>query len=257
MNFAQKFDHKLNIFQSVVLSLLTKIGPFFVALMPSCFTAYSVYFVFEQKAGEYIAVLFSLIVAIAIEAVAIVVTHTALDLYNAYREQQIELLKVVLMCFLIPFYVIAVAAAVYFSGDAFDPLVKSLGMASPLLTCIVYLSVALAQDVLRVKNKVAQEQGEQKESKKEQAAFARELRRQQLQQEHEQRLKMLELQAQVELAKVQSTMQQESKEEQEIEQAPICPFCSSEQKSKKALNAHLGHCKMRAKTEQSVNGAAH
>lgn len=250
MNFAQKFDNKLNIFQALLLSLLTKLGPFTVALMPSLFTGYAIYSVFAEEAGPFIAGLFALVAVIAIETVAIVVTHTALDLYNAWREKQIEIVKVVLMMFLIPFYVLGVAGAVYFSEDAFVPLVKALGVVSPLLTCIVYISVALAQDVQKIKTQAALEQTEQKESKKEDLAFARELKRKQQEQEHELRLKQLEATTQVQLAQVALPKQEVSKQEQDV----ICPFCSEEQKSIKALNAHKGHCKKRAKIEQGTNG---
>ena len=43
-----------------------------------------------------------------------------------------------------------VAFVVGFSNDAFTPLVKSLGIASPFLTCIVYIAVALARDLSRI-----------------------------------------------------------------------------------------------------------
>ena len=100
-----------------------------------------------------LALFFSFVVGFAIETVGIVATHTTIDLYNAKQQKLIEPVKFQVMAWLVPVYVIGVALVVGFSEDAFVPLVKGLGIASPFLTCIVYIAVALAQDLSRLESK--------------------------------------------------------------------------------------------------------
>ena len=152
-SFPQKFDSFLDSIQAIFLSLLAKLGPFFVALMPALFTGYSIFYTFTDEAGEHMALFFAVVVGLAIETVGIVATHTAIDLYNAKQQDLIEPIKFRVMAWLVPVYVIGVALVVGLSGEAFTPLVKALGIASPFLTSIVYIAVALAQDMSRLESK--------------------------------------------------------------------------------------------------------
>ena len=145
--FTQLFDGFLDAVQSILLSVLVRIGPFFVALMPALFTAYSIYHTFKVEAGHELALFFAGVVGLAMETVGIIATHTAIDLYNAKQQGLIAPGKFRLLTWLIPVYVFGVAGVVAFSKDAFTPLVKSLGIASPFLTCVVYIAVALARDL--------------------------------------------------------------------------------------------------------------
>jgi hypothetical protein len=151
--FTIRFDHFLDAIQAILMSCLVKLGPFFVALMPSLFTAYSIFHTFKDEAGDYLALFFAVVVGVAIETVGIVATHTAIELYTAKQQEIIEPVKFQVMAWLVPVYVIGVAAIVGFSEDAFTPLVKGLGIASPFLTCIVYIAVALSRDLLRIETK--------------------------------------------------------------------------------------------------------
>lgn len=149
-NLTKQFDNFLDAVQSIIMSFLVKLGPFFVALMPSLFTAYAVFHTFEAEAGWELALLFALVVGAAMETVGIVATHTCIDLYNGKEAGIVQPVKFKVMVWLVPVYVIGVACVVGFSGDAFTPLVKSLGIASPFLTAIVYVAVALHRDIIRI-----------------------------------------------------------------------------------------------------------
>lgn len=162
--FTQAFDNLLDSVQSVLMSTLTKLGPFFVALMPSSFLAYAIYHTFEQSAGHALALFFALVVGAAWETVGIVACHVTIDLYNAVESKTIQPVKFWLMLALIPVYVLGVAGVVYFSQDAFVPLVKGLGVASPFLTTIVYTAVALARDLRRIEAKQTEEDHRQVET---------------------------------------------------------------------------------------------
>ncbi len=74
-----KFDEILDLIQGILLSVLVKIGPFFVALMPAMFTAYATYHTFAIEADHRLALFFGLVVGVAIETVGIVATHSAVD----------------------------------------------------------------------------------------------------------------------------------------------------------------------------------
>lgn len=152
-SFPRRFDSFLDAIQSVLMSILVKIGPFFTALMPAMFSAYSIFHTFKSEAGPLLALLFAFVVGLALETVGIVATHTAIDLYNAKQAKLVEPAKFRLMVWLVPIYVLGVAAVVYFSEDAFTPLVKGLGVASPFLTCIIYIAVALARDLANIEAK--------------------------------------------------------------------------------------------------------
>jgi predicted outer membrane lipoprotein len=147
--------------QGMILSLLVKLGPFLVAIMPGLFTGYAIYFRFLAEAGYGLALAFAVITALALETVGIVSTHTAISLYNAMTRGIVKPVKFKLMAWLVPVYVGGVSSVVYFSGDVFTDLVRSLGVASPVLTCIVYIAVALARDITQIEE--AQEAIEIKE----------------------------------------------------------------------------------------------
>lgn len=193
--FPQKFDNFLDAIQSILMSLLVKLGPFFVALMPALFTAYSIFHTFKDEAGYYLALFFAVVVGIAIETVGIVATHTAIDLYNAKQQQIIEPVKFQVMAWLVPTYVIGVAAVVFFSEDAFTPLVKGLGIASPFLTCIVYIAVALARDLSRIETKKALIDERQATIENEDQQWRRDKERLELEMKHQERLAKIQSQS--------------------------------------------------------------
>jgi DNA-binding Lrp family transcriptional regulator len=163
----QTIDRFLDDIQSIVMSFLVKLGPFCVALMPALFTGYSIYFTFRIEAGSNLALFFAIVVGLAMETVGIVATHTALDLYNAVEEGYIKPVKFKLMVLLVPVYILGASAVVLFSENAFTPLVKSLGVASPFLTVIVYVAVALARDIRRAEAK--QDKTESRQDKEKEA----------------------------------------------------------------------------------------
>ncbi|MCL4295710.1 MAG: hypothetical protein KJ077_08280 [Anaerolineae bacterium] len=199
----KQFDNFLDAIQSIIMSFLVKLGPFFVALMPSLFTAYAIFHTFEEEAGWELALLFALVVGAAIETVGIVATHTCIDLYNGKEAGIIQPIKFKLMAWLVPVYVIGVAAVVGFSGDAFTPLVKSLGIASPFLTAIVYVAVALHRDIIRIMaqqseadNRQAtietESQKRQEAAEVEQRQWQREKERLELELKHKERMARIE-----------------------------------------------------------------
>jgi hypothetical protein len=186
--FPKRFDRFLDAIQAILMSCLVKLGPFFVALMPALFTAYSIFHTFRDEAGDYLALFFAGVVGVAIETVGIVATHTAIDLYNAKQQAIIEPVKFQVMAWLVPTYVIGVAAVVGFSEDAFTPLVKSLGIASPFLTCIVYIAVALARDLSRIETKQAVIDERQATIEDEDRQWQRDKERLELEMKHQERL---------------------------------------------------------------------
>lgn len=202
-NFPKWFDNLLDAIQSVLMSTLTKLGPFTVALMPASFTAYAIYHTFEESAGHALALFFAIVVGAAWETVGIVACHTAIDLYNAAEDKLIQPVKFWVMLALIPVYVLGVALVVYFSGDAFVPLVKGLGVASPFLTTITYTAVGLLRDIKRIEAKQASVEDKQAEAEAherarqeaieaEQRAWQREKERMELEQKHAERLARIE-----------------------------------------------------------------
>lgn len=188
MKFPKIFDNFLDAIQAVLMSFLVKLGPFAVALMPALFTAYAVYFTFEPEAGAELAFLFAMVVGLALETVGIVATHTAIELYNAKDVGLIQPVKFRLMVWLVPVYVVIVALMVGFSKNAFTPLVKGLGIASPFLTCVVYVAVALARDLARTRAQQIEEIDRDSEANAEEQAWQR--RKELLEMEHRQEAKL-------------------------------------------------------------------
>lgn len=190
-NLAKQFDIVLDTIQAIILSLLVKLGPFFVALMPALFTGYAVYATFWPKVGFEVALFFALVVSVAMETVGIVATHTAVDLYNGTESKVIHPVKFWLMTALVPVYAMGVAGVVYFSDEAFEPLVKALGVASPFLTVIVYIAVALARDLAKAQDKQSEVRDEEKEIEAEDRAWQREKERLELEQKHAEKLERI------------------------------------------------------------------
>lgn len=186
-------DNVLDDIQAILMSLLVKLGPFLVALMPALFTAYAIYFTYRIEAGPTMALLFAIVVGLAMETVGIVSVHTAIQLYNAWQEGLSQRVKFRWMLALIPIYVVGVAGVVLFSGEAFTPLVKALGVASPFLTCIVYFAVALARDIHRTEVQQAGLLDRQAEVEAESREWERE----------KERIKMRDLQA-AKLARIEA-----------------------------------------------------
>lgn len=200
-NFPKWFDNLLDAIQSVLMSFLVKLGPFFVALMPALFTAYAIFHMFKVDAGPKIALLFALVVGASFETVGIVACHTALDLYNAMEAKLIQPVKFWLMVALIPVYIIGVASVVGFSQDAFTPLVKGLGIVSPFLTTIVYVAVALAMDISRIEARQEIIEDKQAQIEAEERAWQREKERMELEQKHAEKLARIEAKRAVEASK--------------------------------------------------------
>lgn len=186
------FDSLLDAVQAVLMSILVKLGPFMVALMPALFTAYSIYHTFQAEAGHELALFFAVVVGLAMETVGIVATHTAIDLYNAVQEGYTQRSKFRLMVWLVPVYVIGVSLVVGFSGDAFTPLVKGLGVASPWLTCIVYVAVALARDIKRTQARQRAEELARQQEVNEDRDWDRRKERLELEFRHEEKLARIE-----------------------------------------------------------------
>lgn len=190
--FTQTFDNALDAIQFMLMSTITKLGPFTVALMPGLFTAYSVFHTFKDAGGNAFALIIAIVIALALETVGIKATHVATDLYNAMDEKLIQPVKFWLMLALIPVYVLAVAGLVYFSGDAFTPLVKGLGVASPFLTVIVYIAVALANDLKKIEAKQASVENKQDTIEADDRQWEREKERIILEQKHQERLSKID-----------------------------------------------------------------
>lgn len=223
MNIPQMFDKLLDAIQAMLMSYLTKLGPFFVALMPAMFTASAVYFTSRDGAGPEMALFYAIVVGMAFETIGIVSVHTAVALYNAKEQGIIKPVKFKLMAGLVPVYVIGVAAVVYLSEDAFTPLVRWLGIASPFLTSIVYVAVALARDIKQIESKQrkvedrqaeieADERVQQAEIKAEGRAWKREQGRLELELKYKERraeieAKTVQLDAQIAQATVQPIVQ--------------------------------------------------
>ena len=120
----------LDLIQAVLISLLIKLGPFFVALMPASFTGYATYQIFIGFGENWLlALAYALIVAAGFETVGIVVTHTAIDLYNALLAKQITPAKFWTMLLMIPVYAVAVIGVIWWSETTFPPLVKGIAFA--------------------------------------------------------------------------------------------------------------------------------
>ncbi len=190
--FTKQFDNALDAIQSILMSILVKIGPFFVALMPALFTAYAIYHTFKGDAGPGLALFFGVTVALAMEATGIVAIHTSVDLYNAAEDKTIQPIKFWLMVALIPFYVGGVSLVIAFSQDAFTPLVKSLGIASPFLTTVIYVAVALRRDVTRIEAKQEQVEDKQAQLEADQREWERERERLEMELKHSEKLARIE-----------------------------------------------------------------
>jgi len=186
--FPQRFDRFLDAIQALLMSFLVKLGPFFVALMPALFTAYSIFYTFQPEAGFTLALSFAVVVGLAMETVGIVATHTAIDLYNAKQQGIIEPVKFQVMSWLVPIYVLGVSLVIIFSEDAFTPLVKGLGVASPFLTCTVYIAVALARDLARIAAKQTEKTERQYALEDEQRHWEWKKERLELEMKHEEKL---------------------------------------------------------------------
>lgn len=241
-------DILLSKVQKIIISVIVNLGPFFVAAMPASFTGYSVYNIFKEQ--PVIAFAFALIVGFALEAVGILATHTSVQLYNAFKEDVIEKNKFYIMAWMVPIYIIAVDLVVIYS-EAFESLIFGIAFASPWLTVIVYLAIALAADaqLARKQIELARSKAELKEAEQSQHEFARseaqadrELRREQMQLKHELALKRLELDS--------ANAQAPQKPDGDYE----CPYgCGDIRPTVQARSAHMAHCQLRP-VEINQNG---
>ena len=126
----QAIDEFFALIETILPSLVARLGPFVVALMPSLFTGYSVYETLYQKAGAELAFIFALAVAVAIECAGIYLGH------NAVRISGWGWL-------LAGLYVLGVWGIVVFGHAAFSGLSLGIGLFSPVLVLSVYISHAL------------------------------------------------------------------------------------------------------------------
>lgn len=161
----KEIERTLDLIQEILLSLLIKLGPFFVALMPSMFTGYSIYYSFEESAGHRTALTFAFVVAVAVETVEIVITHIAVSLYNGWQERLIQPAKFWVMATMVPIAALTISLTIANSGEAFEPLIRSLGIASPFLTVMVNMAVALSRDLKGAVSKREREEAEIRQEK--------------------------------------------------------------------------------------------
>lgn len=251
MQLSVELNAMLDEIQAILLSFLIKLGPFAVALMPALFTAYAIFHTFKSEAGTELALLFAVVVGLALETVGIIATHISVDLYNGWQSGIIKPLKFWLMVALVPFYVFGVALVIYFSGTAFTPLVRSLGIASPFLTCVVYVAVALARDLSKIEQKEASISQHEWQLELEERRHKQALELRQLDLEQTRALRRIDANAQVriELAKAEATKQIEPAPMPAIFQSVpaqskfICEDCDRDGfKTIQALNAHQRFC---------------
>lgn len=272
-NFTQRFDNVLDSIQSLLMSVLVKIGPFFVALMPALFMSYAIFSTFKTEAGKELAFAFAVVVGVAWETVGIVATHTATDLYNAMQRGVVQPVKFWLMVGLVPVYVLGVAGVIGFSQDAFTPLVKGLGVASPFLTAIVYIAVALARDLSNISQEESQhsqhrsdleriEREHNWQTEREERAHKRAMELRQAEATERERLKELELNAKVRIveAKSEALRPQElvippallaGNQPKPAEDSYKCGDCHRPFGTKQALAAHGRFCEGSNELEQA------
>lgn len=205
----QVLDEIFDGIQAILLSFLLKLGPFAVALMPALFTGYAIYSIFAEVAGVELAMIFAVVVAFAIETVGIVISHTAIGQYNGWRRGKVDTFKVWLMVFLVPFYIGSVSGTVLFAEDAFHSLVQALGIASPFLTCSVYIAVALARDLQSIEQAEENEQEKAETRQRDAETRTEEARKRREQNEFElERFRIeQETKAKIEIAKAEATRQ--------------------------------------------------
>lgn len=152
---AEIINEFLDLTQSLLVNLILKWGPFFVAGMPASFTGYATFQIFHNfDADNLLALVFATIVAGGFETVGIVVTHTCISLYNALSVGQIKSTKFWVMLLMVPVYVVSVIGVIWFSEDTFPPLIKGIAFASPIFTVIVYTAVALSRDLSNITNRL-------------------------------------------------------------------------------------------------------
>lgn len=246
-DIAKWIDDVLDTIQAVLLSVLIKLGPFAVALMPALFSGYAIYHTFAEQAGPKLAILFAVVVALAIETVGIVLAHTSIEMYNGFTAGVVDGVKLGLIVLLIPFYIVGVAGVVIYADGAFTPLVQALGVASPFLTCAVYVAVALARDLQNIKQKMSRVEQTEAEQSTAERQHERDLAKQRLAMEHERQLKQAELLARVQIEQARATAQasvQPAQNEPEPAQASFtCPDCGRDNFATiQAVNAHKRFC---------------
>jgi DNA-binding transcriptional ArsR family regulator len=117
--------------EDVLLSFISRLGPFGVALMPAIFTAFSVYSSLKPVTGSFTAFLFAVIVAAGIEAAGIYLGHNAVKLNNMGG------------WFLAALYLVAVCGIVLVGHESFSGLGLGIGLFSPILVLAVYVSHAM------------------------------------------------------------------------------------------------------------------
>ncbi len=166
------FDSSLKKIEDALLALISRIGPFFVALIPASFTAVSVYSIFhadDPRLAWYLA----LVTAIGIEVSGIKIIHTAVDMYRARSGWKAFIMTVSSLA-----YAVIVAAIVYNADDALEPIIRGLGIGSPFLALMVYLAVAFSREVEHVEVIEAETVSDDK-------TFEREMKRRKLELKHE------------------------------------------------------------------------
>lgn len=135
--------------QSAILDLLVKLGIFTVPFMPAMFLGYAVYSFYKNSLG----LTFGIVVAVVLEIVGIVIAEIGLETIDAWQEKLIKIWKAILMMIFMPVVAIIISTVVYFSEDAFPPVIKGLAIAGAFLATIVYVSIAIHRETTRVKER--------------------------------------------------------------------------------------------------------
>lgn len=202
------FDRALAVLQGWILSILKRLGIFAVAAMPATFTSVAVYILLLNSPTPELALPISIIVGFALETVGIVIVHIAAELYNGMRDGKIAPAKFKLLAGLVPVYGLLVSLIVWFSESAFSDLVRAIGIASPWLAIIIYIAIALANDLETILGREARierreldlqesERRRQQRLEDDELAHRREMERLRLTQDHELSLRQLTAQASV------------------------------------------------------------
>jgi small-conductance mechanosensitive channel len=154
MNYYKILDE----IQSAILSLLIGIGVFTVPFMPAMFLGYAVFNFYKNELG----LTFGIISAIVLEIVGIVIAEIGLETIDAWQENLIKGWKATLMMMFMPIVAIIIACVVYFSEDAFPPVIKGLAIAGAFLATMVYVSIAIHRGNIRVRKQKELEKAERK-----------------------------------------------------------------------------------------------
>jgi biotin operon repressor len=161
------FDDRLKTVETNILAILSRLGPFFVALIPAIFTGYAVAASFEGPA--WLGNIFATITALGIEVTGIKVIHTCVIMYESGHRGRGFIMALASLV-----YGVTVGAIVIYAHDAFTPLAAALGAGSPVLAMLAYLAVGLhrhLEDKTRSSSEALTKAQQQQQDKETQAAM--------------------------------------------------------------------------------------